>query len=385
MKKVLIKKLKSLSIIGLTAVLAVAFVLVPPSVIADTISEQINSLQQQNSENRAAVASLKDQAVSYQDAITRLQSEINMLQGSIDDNKAKQADLKNQIEKNQQDLDRQKEILGENIRVMYVEGKITTVEMLLTSKDFSHFIDRQSYHNNLKNKIQDTVVKIQTLQEELTAQNIRVTALLKEQQAQQTQLDKNRQDQVAMLSYNKNQQAEFNAKTKENQTKINNLIEQQRRANRAGNNGSLIAGSSSYPYANYAFSMSPGGCGPGEGPDEWNYCTRQCVSYAAWAVAHSGRKAPYAYRSAYMWVQKALDNGVPVYSFSNPGGYSGVISGGPQPGDVAISTGGTWGHAMYIEGVSGKSIYVSQYNADLDGQFSYQTRDASNYYFLRFP
>jgi len=104
------------------------------------------------------------------------------------------------------------------------------------------------------------------------------------------------------------------------------------------------------------------GCVDNDGPDKWGYCTRQCVSYAAWAVEASGRSAPRYYGNAKNWVDAAYRNGVEV-------------SRTPQPGDVAISTSGTWGHAMYVERVEGARIYVSQYNAGLDGEFSYQWRN----------
>jgi surface antigen len=86
------------------------------------------------------------------------------------------------------------------------------------------------------------------------------------------------------------------------------------------------------------------------------------VSYAAWAVERSGRKAPSYYGDAKSWVRAAMNDGVPVYTSS------------PQPGDVAISTAGAWGHAMYVEAVNGNQIYVSQYNQQLSGQYSTQWR-----------
>jgi surface antigen len=46
----------------------------------------------------------------------------------------------------------------------------------------------------------------------------------------------------------------------------------------------------------------------------------------------------------------------------------------PQPGDVGISTGGTWGHAFYVESVEGNRMYVSQYNQQLTGRYSTQWR-----------
>jgi surface antigen len=51
-----------------------------------------------------------------------------------------------------------------------------------------------------------------------------------------------------------------------------------------------------------------------------------------------------------------------------------VYTSNPKPGDVAISTAGTWGHAMYVEDVSGNQIYVSQYNQQLTGRYSTQWR-----------
>jgi surface antigen len=61
------------------------------------------------------------------------------------------------------------------------------------------------------------------------------------------------------------------------------------------------------------------------------------------------------------WVGNAYANGYGVYR-------------SPQPGDVAISTSGYWGHAMYVESVNGRSFTTSEYNTYLDGNLTYQTR-----------
>lgn len=362
------RRLTTLSIVLLAMTLTAGMTVVPKIVTADSISDQINRLQQENSANRNAVAGLQDAAVSYQDAITRLQSQINLLQAQINDSVAKQTALKEQITANEAELVRQRGILGDNIRVMYVEGQITTIEMLATSKNLSEFVDKEEYRNAIKNKIQATLVQINDLQNKLKEQKIQVEKLLAEQQAQQNQLAASRAEQARMLAYNQAQQSEYNQKTKANQARIASLIEQQRRANNSvdggyyflrfdGNPRNFDPGA--YPYKNAGFSMSTApGCVDNDGPDKWGYCTRQCVSYAAWAVEASGRQAPRYYGNAKDWVAAAYRNGVEVSRV-------------PQPGDVAISTSGTWGHAMYVEEVSGTKIYVSQYNAGLDGRFSY--------------
>ena len=350
---------------------------------ADTCST-IATCQAQIAQSNNTLADLKNTAISYQGAIDSLNSQMESLQIQINANIAEQKRLQGEIDKAQAEIDHQRSLLAEGVKMMYVDGTPSDIEMIFTSKNLSEYVDKAAYRSTVQNKLQDTMKQIALLQNQLSEQRIRVESLLKEQQTQQAQLESARNEQANLLAYNKDQQAAFNADVAANKKKLDELIAAQRRANDAGRNGQIIAGSSSYPYDNYAFSMSPGGCGPGEGPDAWGYCTRQCVSYAAWAVAHSGRRAPYGYGDARKWVQHALNDGIPVSSFSNPGGYSGVSQGDPQPGDVAISINGNWGHAMYIESVSGKDIYVSQYNASLDGRFSNQWRDASNYYFIRF-
>ena len=174
-----------------------------------------------------------------------------------------------------------------------------------------------------------------------------------------------------MLNYNQSQQNDFNSRTKDNQSKIDSLIASQRRANFNPDGGYYFlrfpgyarnVNPNDYPYRNAGFGMSPGpGCVDNDGPDRWGYCTRQCVSYTAWAVEASGRSAPMYYGNARDWVAAAYARGV-------------TVSRTPQPGDVAISTSGYWGHAMYVESVGNGTFNTTEYNTYLTGQLSTQTR-----------
>lgn len=383
------RKLVSLSVMTL-AVLFVVGASVVPHVNADQFDQQIRALQQENQTNLNAVATLQSQARSYQDAIAVLRAQISQLQAEIGYNRGQQALLQAQIEANEKELQRQRKLLGADLKAMYVDGDISTIEMLATSKNLSEFIDREAYRNAVQAKIQDTLKKITTLQATLQGQKQQVEVLLAEQQTRQAQQNASKAEQARLLTLNQNEQAEYNKKTKDNQNKIADLIAAQRRANCGGECRGLVYDPNNgyYPYANWPFSMNTApGCVDGDGPDEWGYCTRQCVSYAAWAVKRSGRTPPKYYGNANNWENTALARGVPVYKI-NPSSADlarGVQTGGPQAGDVVISTAGTWGHAMYVESVLNGEIYVSQYNAGLDGRYSLQWRDAAPYYYLRFP
>ena len=344
-------------------------------VSADSLQDQIDALNADNATNRGILSGLVAQATSYQDAIQHLQAQISQLQAEIDVNQAKQTSLKAEIEAKQAELDKQRAILGEDLKAMYVNGQLSTVEMLATSKSISDFVDSETYRSAVQSKIQSTLLEISKLQNQLKDQKSQVDALLAQQRSQQDLLAAAKGEQDRLLALNGAQQSEYNARTAANQAKIDNLVAEQARLNDPGTPASyyflrfpgVVRGHSfsvdDYPYKNGGFGMSTApGCVDNDGPDRWLYCTRQCVSYTAWAVERSGRAAPVGYGNAKDWVQAARRNGIPVYT-SNP-----------QPGDVAISTAGTWGHAMYVEQVNGNQIFVSQYNAALTGQYSTQWR-----------
>jgi peptidoglycan hydrolase CwlO-like protein/surface antigen len=363
-----------LALFAVTAVLLVAGVTAGFKSVyaANATCNSIAECSAQISESKNAVANLQAEAVSYQDAVARLNGQISLLQTQIDYNTSEQTRLTAEITAKQAEIDHERKILASDLKAMYVDDEMSTIEMLATSKNLSEYVDKEEYRNAVQSKIQSTLKEIAVLQAQLQSQKSQVEALLAEQHAQQDQLAAARAEQANLLAYNESQQASYNAQTSANQSKLDALIAAQRRANNdtsaayyflrfpgavGGFNGY------NYPYANAGFGMSTApGCVDNDGPDQWGYCTRQCVSYAAWAVAASGRSAPYFYGNAKDWVGAARAHGVPVYT-SNP-----------QPGDVAISTAGTWGHAMYVEAVSGSSIYVSQYNQQLTGQYSTQWR-----------
>jgi peptidoglycan hydrolase CwlO-like protein len=345
------------------------------AVTSQDLQQQIDTLNQQNAQNQQNVNDLNVQASSYEDAISKLDAQISTMQQQIVSNQNKQTDLQNQIDVAQAELEQQKKTLGENIKAMYLEGNFSTLEVLASSNNLSEYVNKQQYRNSVQSKVKTTLDKITALKQQLLSQKNAIDSLLAQQQSIKNQLASDQAQQSYLLALTEGQKIAFNQQIKSNNSRIAQLRSQQIALNMPKGSGALSHDPSNgyYPYAGYPFSMSLGpGCTDGDGPDRWGYCTRQCVSYAAWAVERSGRRAPMYYGNARDWVAAAYRDGVPV-------------STSPQAGDVAISTAGTWGHAMYVESVSGDQIYVSQYNVQLDGQYTTQWRSASGLYFLRFP
>jgi surface antigen len=354
----LTRKAASILSLAMVAVLVTGFTVVP-RVFADQYDEQIKALQQQNSTSLDAVNQLKSQATSFQDAINLLQGQISALQGQINDNLARQADLQNKINESQTELDKQKAILGENIRVMYVEGQISTIEMLATSKNLSDFVDKEEYRTAVKNKIQTTLKQIAVLQNQLKEQKTQVENLLADQRNQQGQLDASKAEQNRLLSLNTSQQNAYNNEISGNKSKIADLRKQQ-----AAENARLFSGSGSHIIAgnngNDTYPNKWRNASQDSMLDSWGMYNRECVSYTAWKVYESGRYMPYwgGHGNANQWDDNARSDGIPVDT-------------SPRAGDVAIKNSQPYGHAMYVEHVySDGSIYISQYNQDLEGHYS---------------
>jgi peptidoglycan DL-endopeptidase CwlO len=354
------EKLRQLRALGAAVALA-ALVSGAAVAHADIYDEQINALQSQNNAARGVLNGLTAEASSYQDTINKLQAEINAVVAAIAANQAQQTELQAQITEAQRKIDEQKAYLSENITAMYIDGQLSTIEELATSSNLSEYVDKEEYRTGVQNKLDSSIKEIGVLQEQLKKQKAELEQLLVSQQAQNAQLDSARAQQQSLLDYNEGQQAAYNSQITSNQGRIGEL----RRAQIA---------------ANSRFTGAPGtgpACGGGypakwcEIPqdsviDSWGMYNRECVSYTAFKVhidyllGKNSRDMPYwgGVGNANQWDDNARRANMRVDT-------------NPEPGAIAVSNAGYYGHVMYVESVNGDGTFnISQYNAALDGRYS---------------
>lgn len=356
MKNKLSFKLSRLSLLIIAGVL-LGFTVTGAKVVADQFDDKINQLQSQNDQKQNSVDQLQAQATSYQDIINKLQQRINTLQSAIDTNQQKQAKLQEQIIEAQKQLDQEKQVLGDSIRALYVQGQVSTIEMLASSQNLSDFVDKEVYQSAVRDKIKGQLDKVTELKLELQDEKDQVDTLIQDLQSQQSDLAQSKAEQDKLLSYNQSQQDAYNKQISSNLSKIADL-----RAQQAAINAAHFAG----------YTIVPGHNGRDTYPnvwrnapqdsliDSWGMFNRECVSYTAWKVASTGRYMPYwgGSGNANQWPGDARAAGIPV-------------SGTPRPGDIAIAFWGSFGHAMYVDSVnSDGTINISQYNWDYHGTYS---------------
>ena len=356
------------SLTGRVAAFAVFAVLISAAVIvpvakADVFDEQIKALQNSNAEAGNAVTELQSQANSYQDAINKLQIQISNVQAQIAANQAEQVRIAADIIAKQAELDRQRQLLGAVVQSMYVDGEMTTIEMLATSNSLSDYVDKEEYRNTVQENIQDSLAKIMALQDQLKIQKVQVEQLIANQEAQRAQLATDQYQQNEMLAYTEAQKNEYTAAISANTSKIADLRKQQIAANaRFINTGPAGTG----PACGGGYPAKWCQIGIDAVIDSWGMYNRQCVSYTAFKVHQdflsglNGRDMPYwgGIGNANQWDENAIRAGIPVNNT-------------PERGAIAVSNSGYYGHVMYVESVNGDgTINISQYNAGWDGRYS---------------
>lgn len=342
--------------------------LLSPVAIANRLEQQIDGLRQENNQTQAADNLLEYEEDNIQTVITRLQGDISAAEKQVQETTAKRDGIQAKINEAEAELAKSRDLLGQNIRAMYVEGDISTVEMLASSKDLSEYLDKATYRNALQSKIKDSVDKVTALRQELDGEKKNLEKVLADQTAIQNQLDSQRAEQARLLGMNQEQQASYESQISTNNQKIAELRRQQIAENSRFTSGARtnVPDTTGYPWANVPF--------PNSISDPWGMYQRQCVSYTAWKVWKSGRHMPYwgGRGNANQWDDNARAAGIPV-------------DGNPRVGDIAVSNRGYYGHVMYVEAVYGDgTIYVSQYNANWDGRYSEARISASGLEFIHF-
>ncbi len=336
-------------------------VIAVPLAHADKYQDQIDAINRENNQKKAAQEQLGSQAASLSDTISKLQGEINTVQTKINDNQKKTEELKAQIVAAEAELVKQKKFLSETIKAMYLEDEISPVEMLASSKNLSTFFDKQQYRESVRSKVKNTLDKVKQLKLDLATQKDTLEKVIQEQQALQSQLASQRAENDRLLGLNQSQQGALNSEIKTNNSRVAQL-----RAEQAAENAKRFRSS--------GVTVRPGSNGNDTYPsiwrnapmdsllDSWGMYNRECVSWTAWKVAYSGRHMPgwgfLGIANANQWDDNARRAGIPV-------------DGNPQPGDVAVWHIGFYGHVMYVESVNPNgTINISQYNHDFRGTYS---------------
>ena len=331
----------------------------PPAEALDN-SAKITALESQIKTYNARASELAAQSDSLSKAIEVLKNEQAQLQAEIDLNNTKAADLKAKIADNEAKIKIRGNDLSEIMAEMYLDNKVTPLEMLASSNNLSDYVDKQSQQATVQDQLKLAMDEIKDLKTQLEQQKKEVDAILVDQKARRTDMVAKQNEQQSLLSKTQGQEAVYAKMTSENREQIRKLQAEQVRANQTGTGGGkVVAGDPNrggYPaYLNNAAKDAL--------VDPWGMYNRECVSYTAWKVYQAYGNMPYwgGKGNANQWDDNAARIGIPYGST-------------PKVKSVAVWNTGRWGHVAWVEKVNSDGTFdVSEYNRGGDGLYHERT------------
>jgi len=351
-----------LTVMAIVIAVVVPIQMITQPVNADEYDNKINSLQQEISRYKAESDRLNGQAATLQTALAQLGNEKAAIQTQVDLSQAKYDKLVIDIADTEKKIADNQDALGTTIANLYVDDKISPIEMIASSSNISEFLDKQEYRNSVRDELSSTIAKIKELKKTLDTQKTDVEKILAEQKGQRDSLVAKQNEQQSLLDKTKGDEASYQQMIGNNQAAIAEAKATQALINsRFSNSGGytfirtgLLA---DYPWNDYNCPMqgymSTGGAdGNGGDGSPGNYGCRQCASYVAWKIAKETGKY-YSWGNAVNFTQNAIN--------------AGYQEGAPQAGSIAVmdpgKAGQGYGHVAWVESVNGDgTIVISQYN-----------------------
>ncbi len=329
-------------------------------VYADSYQAQINNLNNANNQAQSVLNSLQSTASGYQNAISQLQNQINAIQASINANQAAIAADNAKIATDEQQIAENKAILADYIKTTYLNGQMSTIEELATSKSLTDYINSQEYNGLIQEKVANLLKQIQQLQTQTQIQKAQINTSLQTEKSQQDQIAADQAAENQLLSANQGQQNQYQSQIASNNNQIAELEREQAAAD---------ASVAQSVHVNVSASSGVGGaCDIGQGnggyPASWcdapqdsiidsnGFPNRECTSFAYWYFTSVEGQSGFQVNSNAGWWWETSNYAAATYPDVKVGAI-GVEPSSSLNAPVPSLHGGYYGHVMIVLALPG--------------------------------
>lgn len=325
---------------------------------ADDYTQQIETIENQSSQAQNILNSLQTTATSYQDEVNQLQTQIDAIQASISANQAAQARYESDIAADQQKITQNKSYLADDLKTMYIDGSMTTIEELATSQNLSNYVDKEEYRTVVQDKITSLLTTIQQLQAQAQEKKEQVTQMLQTEQSQENTVASDQAAENQLLSANQSQQSQYNQVISSNNSEIAALRQAQAAANASVASSLNIKASGG----------SGGACdiGQGNGGYPYNWCNaaqdsindafgfpvRECTSFANWYFVNEEGQTGFRVSGNAGWWYLTSNYAATTYPDVKVGAL-GIEPSSSLAAPVPSLHGGYYGHVMVVLALPG--------------------------------
>lgn len=372
-KLTLLKSRKVLILVGLSFVIlggAIAFQYSAGA--TDRFQERINSLRTQAQQYEESANQLRQQGDTLQVALNVLNAQVGAKQAELATTQARLDQLNAAIIDNNRKLGETRDAMGAVISNIYIDDKISPLEMLASSKNIGDYVDKQAYRTAVRDSLNRAIKEINRLKLKLEEDKKEVNKQLETLKIQQAELAAKQSEQQALVAQTRGEEDSYRRLVEARQADIAKEQAAREAFLQSLRNTRGTIYNSNIPFSVGATQMrnitNLQSCGGGypthmcAAPmnsviDKHSLYSRQCVSYSAWRAENMGYVVgDFAGQGhAYQWPITAQRMGA-------------QISDSPVVGAVAITDRSNpispgYGHTMNVEAILEDGwIRVSQYN-----------------------
>ena len=183
-----------------------------PSVEAATEAQlraETEQLEQQIKDNESILQELEGEINTLNDKLRQLGTEITIAEQKIRLTDKRIQELTLELERTEKELERQMGILDETLITLYIEGDVSTLELVFSSENFGEFFQEQQYLERLKVSVQESADQVAILKEEITVEKQKQEELQKTQESNKATLQGRKSEQQDLLARTEGEEAAY--------------------------------------------------------------------------------------------------------------------------------------------------------------------------------
>ncbi|MFL0247985.1 NlpC/P60 family protein [Candidatus Clostridium stratigraminis] len=229
------KLMKYVSVVTTVTVISIS-----TNVLADPLSSQLQNQKSQLQQDQQALKNAQSNSQDLEIKLEKLDNQIEGVMSQISDNR-KQINITEQniaqaekdLQKAEDDTKAEKDLFGQRMRAMYINGSDGYLDIILSSKGFSDLLSNVEavtkiieYDNKIIADLKAKQEEINKKKDALDVQNTKLLALKADNEKKLDQLNSDKADQSKLVVQAKAQEKIYSSKVSATQAALNETMNQ---------------------------------------------------------------------------------------------------------------------------------------------------------------
>lgn len=182
----------------------------PQTLVANAeedLRQKSEDIESKIEDNEAVLNGLEGKIDTLEVKLEALRTEIAIAEQKIQLTATEIDRLAISLKETAAELERQKGVLAESLKTLYIEGEVSVMQLVFAAENFNEFFEEQQYLESLKASVQDSTEKVSKLKDEIKAEKLKQESLQVVQQTNKDLLSSKRYEQQSILEQTKGEEA----------------------------------------------------------------------------------------------------------------------------------------------------------------------------------